>query len=239
VKYLDLTFADPASNLACDEALLELCEGNDEDGFLRFWEPRQYFVVVGYANKVAWEVNVSACQARGIPILRRFSGGGTVLQGPGCLNYALALKHGRLDIPADLIASYGFVLERHRKYLEAHCSKAIQIEGVSDLAINGWKFSGNAQHRRRSCVLFHGTFLLGFDLSLMAKYLRMPSRQPAYRQGRSHEAFVCNLSVAPETVRKVLKRAWEAEATTDAVPLDRIKGLLRERYARREWNFKF
>ena len=62
MKYLDLTFADPASNLACDEALLELCEGNEEDGLLRVWEPDHYFVVVGYANKVASEVNITACK---------------------------------------------------------------------------------------------------------------------------------------------------------------------------------
>ena len=109
MKYLDFTFSDPASNLACDEALLELCEGDEEDGLLRVWEPDHYFVVLGYSNKVASEVNVTACEAKGIPIFRRFSGGGTVLQGPGCLNYSLVLRNERLGIPADLTASYRFV----------------------------------------------------------------------------------------------------------------------------------
>ena len=49
-------------------------------------------MVVGYANQVEVEVNVPACTARGIPILRRCSGGGTVVQGPGCLNYAVVLR---------------------------------------------------------------------------------------------------------------------------------------------------
>ena len=60
MKYLDLTFSDPASNLACDEALLELCENGEENGILRVWEPDNYFVVLGYSNKVAREVNVAA-----------------------------------------------------------------------------------------------------------------------------------------------------------------------------------
>ncbi|HXV78828.1 MAG TPA: lipoate--protein ligase family protein [Candidatus Binatia bacterium] len=239
MKYLDLTFADPAANLACDEALLELCESNDEDGLLRLWEPAQYFVVVGYSNRVASEVNVSACEAKDIPILRRFSGGGAVLQGPGCLNYALAVRHERLEVPADLTAAYRFVLGRHLKYLTGRSSKTIQIQGISDLVLDGRKFSGNAQHRKRLCSLFHGTFLLDFDLRLIERCLQMPSRQPAYRQGRSHKAFLCNLGVSAETIRWALKQGWGAEATFDAIPFDRINTLLRERYSRSKWNFKY
>src|ERR1041384_3554800 len=92
MKLLDLTLPTPAENLACDEALLDACEGGAADEVLRFWESSTPFVVVGYGNKVAREVNVAACEARGIPILRRCSGGGTVVQGPGCLSYALVLR---------------------------------------------------------------------------------------------------------------------------------------------------
>ncbi|MGH7993387.1 MAG: lipoyl protein ligase domain-containing protein, partial [Limisphaerales bacterium] len=66
MKLLDLTLASPAENLACDEALLNWSEAAGGE-ILRFWEPREYFVVVGYANRVETEVNVAACQAHGIP----------------------------------------------------------------------------------------------------------------------------------------------------------------------------
>src|ERR1019366_4870445 len=88
---LDLTLPTPAENLACDEALLDACEAGRHPPVLRFWESPEHFVVVGYSNPVATEVNVEACQAAGVPILRRCTGGGTVVQGPGCLNYALIL----------------------------------------------------------------------------------------------------------------------------------------------------
>ena len=91
MKWLDHTLATPAENLACDEALLDLCEEAGVE-ILRFWESRQIFVVVGYGNRVASEVNVEECRRRGVPILRRCSGGGTVVQGPGCLNYNLTLR---------------------------------------------------------------------------------------------------------------------------------------------------
>jgi hypothetical protein len=60
-KHLDLTLPSPAENLACDEALLDWCEENGGEEILRFWESPETFVVVGYANKVATEVNVSGC----------------------------------------------------------------------------------------------------------------------------------------------------------------------------------
>jgi lipoate---protein ligase len=239
VKYLDLTFSDPASNLACDEALLELCEGNEEDGLLRVWEPDHYFVVLGYSNKVASEVYVTACEAKGIPIFRRFSGGGAVLQGPGCLNYSLVLRNERLGIPADLTASYRFILERHLKFCASQSAETIQIQGISDLALDGRKFSGNAQHRKRFCSLFHGTFLLGFDLGLIETCLPMPSKQPAYRRSRSHDAFLCNVTMTPHDVRQALQQVWEAEEQLQEIPFDRIEALKRERYSRDDWNFKF
>src|SRR4051812_5944279 len=89
---LDLTLPSPAENLACEEVLLDLCEAGGWGGLLRFWEPTEYFVVLGYANKAALEVDLEACQKQEVPIFRRCTGGGAVVQGPGCLNYSLVLR---------------------------------------------------------------------------------------------------------------------------------------------------
>ena len=95
MKYLDRTLRTPQENLAADEALLDWCEEESADEILRFWEPRQHFVVLGYSNRTRTEVNLDSCKKLDVPVLRRCSGGGTVLQGPGCLNYALLLRiHG-------------------------------------------------------------------------------------------------------------------------------------------------
>src|SRR5262245_37948378 len=92
VRLLDCTLPSPAENLACDEALLDAAEAGDGPPVLRFWEATQPFVVLGFANKLEQEVDQAACRERQVPILRRCSGGGTVVQGPGCLNYTLILK---------------------------------------------------------------------------------------------------------------------------------------------------
>src|ERR1044071_4819214 len=77
----------PVENLACDEALLDECESSDVPGFVRFWESSSYFVVLGYGKHLEQEVFSEVCAQENIPILRRCSGGGTVVQGPGCFNY--------------------------------------------------------------------------------------------------------------------------------------------------------
>src|SRR5450755_3522098 len=118
MQRLDLTLPSPAENLAADETLLDWCETGHGDETLRFWEPRETFVVVGYANKVATEVNVAACEAKGIPIFRRCSGGGTVVQMPGGLNYALILRITE-DGPTRSISSANkFIMEKNRAAIQ-------------------------------------------------------------------------------------------------------------------------
>jgi lipoate-protein ligase A len=240
MKYLDLTFPDPASNLACDEALLQLCESLEQESVLRIWEPEAHFAVVGYSNKVASEVDLAACEAMGMPILRRCSGGGAVLQGPGCLNYALVYSNrDGADGWGDIAESYRFVLARHRRLFETLLARTIEIQGISDLAIDGWKFSGNAQHRKRRAVLFHGTFLLDLDTSVVEECLRMPSKQPTYRSNRPHRAFIKNLLLDSNPVKQALREEWQADKLLSDVPRQMIDSLVRDRYARDEWNLKF
>ncbi len=192
MKYFDWTFPSPAENLACDEALLDWAESGHGLETLRFWESSEPFVVVGYANKIGTEVNVAACEARKIPVLRRCSGGGTVVQGPGCLNYSLVLPittHGPLH---SIAVANQFIMRRNRAAIESavrspRSTASISICGHTDLAlvmrhtsrVTLKKFSGNSQRRRKRFLLFHGTFLLNFDLALASNLLLMPSKQPA------------------------------------------------------------
>ncbi|MGD0208350.1 MAG: lipoate--protein ligase family protein [Verrucomicrobiota bacterium] len=247
MKQIDLTFPSPAENLACDEALLDWCEEGDGGEILRFWEPREHFVVVGYANKVATEVNVAACEARGIPVLRRCSGGGAVVQGPGCLNYTLVLKITKDGPFRSISAANRFIMERNCAAMQNLFPKSksrdprpeIAVRGHTDLAIGERKFSGNSQRRRKHFLLFHGTFLLNFDLALVSELLPMPSKQPDYREHRAHTGFLMNLNISAEKVKAVLRQAWKAEVPLKCFSKKNIEALARNKYATREWNFKF
>jgi lipoate---protein ligase len=239
MKYCDLTLPSPEENLACDEALLDVCEAGLADELLRVWEPEDFFVVVGYGNKVETEVNRDFCQQNGIPILRRCTGGGTVLQGPGCLNYSLILRVDNSRPLGGIGATNEFILARHQAVLASLVVAPVEHQGQTDLAIGGLKFSGNAQRRKKRCLLFHGSFLLHLDIGLVEKTLRMPSRQPAYRVHRSHSEFLVNLKMPARLLKAALLECWNATAPLGDIPFREISRLASEKYALDEWNFRF
>lgn len=237
---LDLTLPSPAENLALEEALLDTAESDQSGEVLRFWESPTPFVVVGYANKIATEVNIAACEARGIPILRRCSGGGTVVQGPGCLNYAVILRITADGPTRSISAANDYVMGRTRAALQSaiqNPQSKISIRGHTDLALDEVKFSGNAQRRRKNFLLFHGTLLLNFELPLISEVLNMPSLQPDYRAGRSHDQFIRNLNLPAATVKLALAAEWQT--TNSHTPSPSVPAALLEKYRSAEWNRKF
>jgi len=239
MKLCDLTLPTPEENLACDEALLDQCEEGSSDEVLRFWEPAQYFVVVGYANRVSTEVDLAFCRNNHLPVLRRCTGGGAVLQGPGCLNYSLLLRVDRGELQKGIAATNDFILAQHQAALAEILGKRVERQGQTDLAIGGLKFSGNAQRRKKSFLLFHGSFLLDFDIALVQKALPMPSRQPDYRGNRSHTDFLLNLELPSNLVKNAVCKTWKADEPPAKIPLDSIRQLVAGKYSRDEWNFKF
>lgn len=228
----------PEANLACDEALLEQLERGEDDEVLRFWESPNYFVVLGSSNKVRDEVHADACRANGVPILRRHSGGGTVLQGPGCLNYSLIMRLDSQGATRTITSTTHHIMNRHAEVLSRLLDQHVEVNGSSDLTIGGKKFSGNAQRRKLRSLLFHGTFLLDFDLSRIEHNLKMPPKQPAYRKNRSHADFLTNINADRASLKHSLAVAWNARTTVQATPSTRIAALVREKYSRVDWNFK-
>ncbi|HXV19049.1 MAG TPA: lipoate--protein ligase family protein [Candidatus Omnitrophota bacterium] len=239
MRTLDITLPTPEQNLALDEALLDLCEEGSGHEILRLWEPLEYFVVLGYSNKTRLEINELSCEADGLTVLRRISGGGTVLQGPGCLNYSLFLdlrKHPKLD---GITSSNAHIMEKNRVALESLLGLPVRVQGHTDLTIENLKFSGNAQRRKKNYLLFHGTFLYRFDLDKIGKYLAMPEKRPAYRAERAHRDFVMNIPVKPTQIAQAVQKAWGSEGILDEIPLEKVAALVREKYSKEDWNRKF
>ncbi|HEX7858984.1 MAG TPA: lipoate--protein ligase family protein [Verrucomicrobiae bacterium] len=237
----------PAEFLATEEALLDFCEDHtNHPGFLWFWESPNHFVVLGYGKHIAAEVNEPECQRRGIPILRRASGGGTVLQGPGCVNYTLILPMLPIDSRPELssISSTNiYVMQQIHAALAPIVPGQLAIHGYTDLTIDSLKFSGNAQRRKKRSILFHGSFLLDFNLDLISQVLQEPAQQPEYRRHRPHRDFLRNLPVDRPTLTASIQHTWQA--TTQSTPetiheiTQRAANLITEKYSQDEWNRRF
>ncbi len=234
MKFLDLTLPSPQANLALEEALLEWGEANDEQ-CLRLWESTTYFVVLGAGSPITTDVNIPACAKRHIPILRRCSGGGTVMQGAGCLNYTLVLDKKAQGGLETIASTSDTVLAGIARAIAACGGGSVEVKGYSDLTTGSLKFSGNAQRRRKRFILFHGTILHSFDLSLLSTCLCTPEKMPDYRQGRDHKRFVTNLSIDAARLRQEIQREWKARETLLTWPSDRTEELASGRYADQGW----
>ena len=234
MKLLDYTLPSPAENLALDEALLLAAEEGAGE-VLRLWEVPTCAVVVGSGGSVPIDVNGAACEADRVPVLRRASGGGTVVLGPGCLCFSLVLNYDSAPRLNEIPASNRYILGRVVRALAPVVSAS--VEGTSDLAVGGVKFSGNSQQRKRRFFLHHGTLLCGFDLALVAKYLHPPERQPDYRRDRPHAEFVTNLPIGVEDAKRLLVAEWRPESDY-APPLDKVRELVAEKYTRDEWTLR-
>lgn len=242
MEQLDLTselLADPARLLALDEVALEFTEATGRE-LVWFWESTRSWVVIGLGQAIALEANLEACEQERVPVYRRCSGGGAVIQGPGCLNYAVTLRLDRDSALSQVTSTNSWVMERLRQGIQRQSSAEIAVQGHTDLSFRDgsvWrKFSGNAQRRRRSALLFHGTLLHAFDLSRIATCLRHPSAEPGYRAGRTHLEFVANLPVGGEVLRTALRESWSPQGTSADFPWAKVTRLADERYRTDVWN---
>jgi lipoate-protein ligase A len=237
MDFLDVTLPTLAENLALDEALLLDAEAGRGREVLRVWEWPRYAVVLGAAGRIADDVDTAACEADGVPLARRSSGGGTVLLGPGCLLYSLVVRYDRAAELREIGSSYHFILGRVADAL-VPLLPGITPAGTSDLAAAGRKFSGNAQQRKRDHLLHHGTLLYDFDLPLIGRYLCKPPKQPAYREHRPHGAFVMNLPAGGAALRDRLRAAWQVTPADPPPPLELARQLAAEKYARADWVYR-
>jgi len=176
-------------NLAIDETLAQAM-GMHGQRVLRFWWGGPPAVVMGYSEHQEQVIDTMTCQRLGVEIVRRVTGGGTVLQTQGVLNYSLVMPD-----PGVLNLSQGFRYGTDLLVaLLRACGITGQPAGTSDVIVGDRKISGNAQARRWHALLVHGTLLVHFDLDLADAVLRYPVREPAYRRRRSHRDFLVTLA---------------------------------------------
>ena len=225
-----------AGFLSWEEAILDAVDAGELPEGAAMWSSPDPMVVLGCGQKAAVEARPDRCAELGIPILRRCSGGGTVLLGPGCLSYALFLRIPESGPLSTIQGTNRWVMEAQARWIAKIIGLEVAVEGHSDLVAGGRKFSGNAQRRKRHALLFHGTLLHGFDLSLIPECLATPSWAPAYREGRSHLDFVRNLPVPADRLVEGFREAWKASDSGFPLPVARFRELWSGRYAQDSWH---
>ncbi|KAJ7974391.1 Lipoate-protein ligase A [Quillaja saponaria] len=164
-------------------------------------------IVMGLSGKLPELVELGSVLRDRIPIIRRFTGGGTVIVDYGTIFVTLICNKDAVPdvqpFPRSIMSWSGLL------YGEV-------FEGIGDFRLRendyvfgDHKFGGNAQSITKLRWLHHTSFLWDFDVKNMS-YLKLPVKAPKYRSERGHTDFICRM-------KELLPRAEFIERTIKAI----------------------
>ncbi|MBE0565978.1 MAG: hypothetical protein IH621_08485 [Krumholzibacteria bacterium] len=199
-----------------DDALLEEVRRSGEPRAAAYpWDAPS--VVIGRGGSQARELDRAALAADGVTLYRRPGGGCAVVLDAGNAILSLGLPMpGIGGITGAFAAASAWVAAAL-----ARCGlPGVEQRGVSDLVLDDRKIGGSCIWRTRGLLYYSTTLLVDPDLDLVERWLPHPPREPDYRRGRPHRAFMGSLrgagfgGDAAELARQV-----DAAATADLVAL--------------------
>jgi lipoate---protein ligase len=238
IHFLDATLPEASANVALDDALLLEAEERGGPSVLRVWELDHLAVVLGASCRLKENVRVDACQGDGVEVARRSSGGGTVVIGPGALNFSVVLPIDAAPELKNVDTAQRYVLARTLEAIRAEGMPLAEMLGSGDLTLEGRKFSGSAQRRLRTHVLVHATLLYDFPIEAIDRYTLMPPRRPSYREDRPHAEFVTNLPLPRQRLLEALRSAWlpiDHSETPTEVPEATLQSLFEAKFSKVGW----
>lgn len=187
------------SQLQLEEALLRA----DQDNWCLINLGSAPAVVMGISGKSEQLLNLSPLKKAAIPVIRRFSGGGTVIVDEETLFITFICNQQALPValqPASIMQwTEGFYAPLFRNQFQLR---------ENDYILGHRKFGGNAQYLRKERWLHHTSFLWDFDPEKM-NLLKHPPKTPQYRAGRKHEDFLCKLKDHHSCKKSLVKKIKE------------------------------
>ena len=192
---------DIHENLALEQHLAQNVQSGQLILFL--WQNRSC-VVIGRNQNAFRECRTDILSDEGVTLSRRLSGGGSVYQDLGNLNFTFCSSDKDSDIG-----------RQHRVILEACRLLKIDasVSGRNDLLAEGCKFSGNSFYSHDGKSFHNGTILLDVDLKKMEKCLSPSKMKLASKAVDSVRSRVINLweirpDISPELMCDALGKAF-------------------------------
>lgn len=160
---------------------------------LMIWQPKFSVIVIGQSNSPEKYVLAEKALMDGVAVIKRPSGGETVVLTPGMLVVSLVLRTAKLPGSRDFFT-------RINDLLIAGLSEAglsnVDYRGISDLAVNDKKIMGSSIYRKPGMLFYHAVLNYKESPEYIASYLMHPVREPDYRKGRHHAEFITTLEAA-------------------------------------------
>ncbi|MBM3208393.1 MAG: lipoate--protein ligase family protein [Chlamydiae bacterium] len=144
-------------------------------------------IVMGISGKAHELVDLDKAKKDSIPIIKRFSGGGTVIVDTNTIFVTFIFQKDSFSFPA-----YPEKIMKWTEEIYKPVFPELFALRENDYTFDALKFGGNAQYIKKDRWLHHTSFLWDFENSNMDLLLH-PKKTPSYRDGRSHQDFLCKL----------------------------------------------
>lgn len=254
-RFLPLEIKNGFWNMSLDEAILKMAIEKKSPNTLRFYKWKPSTASIGRNQSLSNEIDVKFAKDKGFNIVRRITGGGAVFHDEKReITYSIVC-------PIKFLEKLGAnkVLEQF-EIITQGIIKGLMIFGLKPekdvihcpaILINGKKFSGNAQIRKKGYILQHGTILLDIDPELMYSLLKAPENVEKSKMVRSVRAKCIGIKnyIQNYEERKLifsLKRGFEealnielTEGIISEEERELAERLVREKYSNLEWLQKY
>ena len=245
--------------MAVDEAILDNALEGASPPTIRFFQWEVPSITFGYMLKVGDELNVPLCEDRGVPFIRRITGGGVVFH--KCdITFSIVFPRGLAPETTNPLSSYRFIntiFLRAFEKLGLTASLLDQDGGKSpdkrnicfvepstyDVLYAGRKLVGNAQRRRKGWVLNHGSML--FDQTYKAMVDLVPGFDDPSKAFAENSVAVNEIAphLDRSTIISEIAMSLSNEIGVKVIPgdlspreSDLAETLSREKYSTPEWN---
>ena len=225
-----------AWNMALDEALL-MHSVDHATPILRIYGWQPPCVSIGYFQSMEEEVDVLKCGSMGVDVVRRITGGGAVLH-----EFELTYTFISKTYPSNIMKSYETICRPVVLCLKKLGYDANYIP-LNDIVVDNKKVSGNAQTRKNSTLLQHGTILLSVDVEKMYSMLKVPSEKIKDKMINDVKDRVSGINKSFEEVARNLKESFAekfgAQIIIDTLSSNEKKDtekLVIEKYSSKQWN---
>ena len=163
---------------------------NENTNKFLLWIPDKTYIVLGASNKPDNSVVESLVIQDNISVLKRRTGGQTVMLTPKNLIISAIITDHTVVKPKDVFNKFNDLIIGA---IEQDHNVKFSTKGISDIALGEMKIMGSSMYRNKEKLFYHA--VLNFDESpkTFQKYLTHPSNEPDYRIGRSHAEFVTSL----------------------------------------------
>jgi lipoate-protein ligase A len=179
-------------NMALDEAVLNAVIEKRSPNTVRFYKWNPSTASIGRNQSLMEEIHMNFVEKVGFNVVRRITGGGAVFHDSnGEITYSIVCPIKFLeDLKAiKIIEQFEIITHGITAGLNNYgLSTKKGIIHCPAIFLDGKKFSGNAQIRKKGHLLQHGTILMDIDPELMYSVLKAPENVGKSRMVRSVRA---------------------------------------------------